>query len=427
MRGRGRRRVVQAAVLALLLTMGWIVAAAAADSQAIDLTGTWSCCGAGGAASQTFSITDSGGSLSGSASDGEGVFASISGSVSGDSVRIVTTYTGSSYVATFVGSVNGTDTEMGGNWSSTAGQSGTWGASREGSPPGGSTTTDDTDCLGGCQNFDFDYPATVTPGVTNLTIPVGCGSASPARDAVIATVPLCLPGFTMPADFPAPPPSLFQLDPAVLQQLVEDLAGAGSTSPPQTATSVQKAANPPPTTEQLQDVDSETGPEFGPGTSSAIRLRTAVASAVAGAAPTFLTEVIDSIAATHPSRADIAAFAQAVTEATASADSTTRALARYALVYAYAIGRRAIAYAIHVKSVKQITDRKLPVLASVRASVSLRSKSTVTLRPTALGGRVIRLYEIVGLSRHVTLKLKVNEYRSGTSRHYATTRTIMLR
>ena len=82
------------------------------------VTGTWSCCGSGTAAvAQTWTITESGGSLSGSASNGSGTFSPISGSVSGTSVTIVTgPYTGDpSYTATFVGTISGET--MSGTWS----------------------------------------------------------------------------------------------------------------------------------------------------------------------------------------------------------------------------------------------------------------------------------------------------------------------
>lgn len=94
--------------------------------------GTWSCCGAGGAGEQTFEITVSGGSLSGTALQGGTPFAPISGSTSGTSVTIVTgPYTSlPSYTATFVGTLAANGDSMSGTWSSTASQSGTWTATR---------------------------------------------------------------------------------------------------------------------------------------------------------------------------------------------------------------------------------------------------------------------------------------------------------
>jgi hypothetical protein len=113
--------VASAAVVA---TLGLASAAAATVS------GTWSCCGEGGASQQTWTITESGGALSGSASSESGeAFSPISGKVSGASVEIVTgPYFGSSYSATFVGAISGET--MSGTWTSNASQSGTWTATR---------------------------------------------------------------------------------------------------------------------------------------------------------------------------------------------------------------------------------------------------------------------------------------------------------
>jgi hypothetical protein len=97
---------------------------------ATNITGTWDCCGAGGAAEQDFVITDSSGSLSGKGLQPDGAsFAVITGSVSGSSVTIVTTYEASfaaGYVATFVGTVEASGQAMSGSWTSNAGQAGTW-------------------------------------------------------------------------------------------------------------------------------------------------------------------------------------------------------------------------------------------------------------------------------------------------------------
>jgi hypothetical protein len=103
-----------------------------------NISGTWNCCGEGGAAAQDFQITDSGGSLSGHGLEpGGSSFAVITGSVSGSSVTIVTTYEASfdaGYVATFTGTVAASGTSMSGSWQSNAGQSGTWTATLSGSP-----------------------------------------------------------------------------------------------------------------------------------------------------------------------------------------------------------------------------------------------------------------------------------------------------
>lgn len=137
------RRIGVLIVMAFAAAGGFGVSALAASASA-NISGTWTCCGSGGAGAQQWSITESGsGSLSGSGLDETGaVFGSISGSVSGNNVTIVTTYNSfdSGYVATFTGTLFSCGTAMSGSWESNADQSGTWTATLA----SGATTTTTT-------------------------------------------------------------------------------------------------------------------------------------------------------------------------------------------------------------------------------------------------------------------------------------------
>jgi hypothetical protein len=133
--------------LALILAGVTALCAGLAPAGALaatNISGTWDCCGGGGAAEQDFVITDNSGALSGKGLlPGGRSFAVITGSVSGNSVRIVTTYEASfapGYVATFTGTVGSDGQSMSGSWSSSAGQSGTWSATLAGGT-GPSTST----------------------------------------------------------------------------------------------------------------------------------------------------------------------------------------------------------------------------------------------------------------------------------------------
>ncbi len=112
-----------AVLLGTALALILMAVAAAPAGAAGGITGTWHCCGAGGASEQNFVIVDSGGSLSGHGVEPDGSsFAVISGHVSAGSVTIVTTYEASfdaGYVATFTGTVSGET--MSGSWQSNAG------------------------------------------------------------------------------------------------------------------------------------------------------------------------------------------------------------------------------------------------------------------------------------------------------------------
>lgn len=108
----------------------------AAASTAHDLTGTWECCGSGGASNQTWTITSmdkSSGAFSGTG-DGGGIKMTITGTASGDSVTLTTDYDGSSYSATFKGTLSADSLSMSGDWESNSSQKGTWTAKRGAAP-----------------------------------------------------------------------------------------------------------------------------------------------------------------------------------------------------------------------------------------------------------------------------------------------------
>jgi hypothetical protein len=113
-----------------------LVVGTAQARVATSLTGTWLCCGGGGAAAQNFVLTAGKGALHGTAKLPSGrAFAKITGTVTGRKVRIVTTYLASfspGYVATFVGTVSANGKTISGTWRSNANQTGTWLATRRG-------------------------------------------------------------------------------------------------------------------------------------------------------------------------------------------------------------------------------------------------------------------------------------------------------
>ena len=136
-------RISQAGRLILLVLVFVLAAVSAGSARAAgtpDLAGTWKCCGPGGAAAQNFVITSGTGALAGTGElPGGSVFATITGSVSGTAVTIVTTYNSFSpgYVATFVGTLSTDQGMITGTWTSNVGQSGAWTATRSGANVGG--------------------------------------------------------------------------------------------------------------------------------------------------------------------------------------------------------------------------------------------------------------------------------------------------
>ena len=140
-----RERVARIGRVSPVLAVAGVLAlAGTASAQELDMRGTWSCCGDGGAGQQDFKITSqNGSSFSGTAAypNGGGDFSPVSGTISGSNVSLTTgPYYGSSYSATFTGTVGG-DT-MSGTWESNAAQSGTWTATRIAGTPGDPEPTD---------------------------------------------------------------------------------------------------------------------------------------------------------------------------------------------------------------------------------------------------------------------------------------------
>lgn len=124
------------AVLPLLVAAGVLAAATPAPaSTPHDLRGTWECCGGGGAGRQNFvveTMNQSSGDFTGRATYANGsAFSPIKGNANGSSVTLTTgPYYGSSYSATFTGTIAADGKTMSGSWQSNASQSGTWTATR---------------------------------------------------------------------------------------------------------------------------------------------------------------------------------------------------------------------------------------------------------------------------------------------------------
>jgi hypothetical protein len=258
--------LVAAMVLAGL--SGFAGTALAASPHVTGITGTWSCCGSGGAGTQTWTISESAsGSLSGSASSSGGTFASISGSVSGDSVRIVTTYNSfdPGYVATFTGTVSADGTTMSGDWESNQSQSGTWTASLTSSLRTSATLVNcnlwlDTgappffDCTASVSDASSDSPPAIPTGTVQwaLTTP-GQGSfpygatctLQPQADTAVSD---CSVVYVPPASG-IPPGS----QPPIAAGYSGDSALASSTGVPSAL--LQGSTDPLPTSQDMQVAD----------------------------------------------------------------------------------------------------------------------------------------------------------------------------
>jgi hypothetical protein len=135
---------IPALVCALLLGGGQ-----AAASTPHDLTGTWNCCGPGGAATQTWTITTmdkASGAFSGTGKGGSYTFP-VKGTANGNAITLTTGPYNElpSYTAFFTGTISADSKTMSGNWDtdSSPPPSQTWTATRPSAPPPGDPNAPD--------------------------------------------------------------------------------------------------------------------------------------------------------------------------------------------------------------------------------------------------------------------------------------------
>ena len=133
------RRLAVSAVLLAAAGSAVVLLAAGSATASPDIAGTWSCCGAtGGAGPQYWVITAGTGTLAGTGQDPPAKaggplgpqFAKITGSLVGNKLTLVTTYTGGGYVATFYGTVAASGNTMSGKWSTSGPGTNPWTATR---------------------------------------------------------------------------------------------------------------------------------------------------------------------------------------------------------------------------------------------------------------------------------------------------------
>jgi hypothetical protein len=266
--GRGRIRGPYLLVCCIVALAAGIAAGAGvgvstvAARSSVNITGTWGCCGSGGAATQSWTVTQSGaGSLSGSASDGGGPFATISGSVSGSSVTLVTTYTRLSYVATFTGTVSTDGRTMSGDWSSSASQSGTWTSTLAGTPVRSSSTQVNCtlnnpdapnqffDCT--AQVADASGAATPLTPTGTVTFSVNPGGGGGFQNSNACQLQASQSGPTAFCDVDYIPPSggiPIGQQPPITADYSGDASFAPSSDQPQTITITSTGTTPPETT-----------------------------------------------------------------------------------------------------------------------------------------------------------------------------------
>jgi hypothetical protein len=124
--------------------------------------------------------------------------------------------------------------------------------------------------------------------------------------------------------------------------------------------------------------------------------------------------VVESIVAEHPSAATAAAFMSAVKLATSATYSHARAQARFTLAVAFVFGQRVLRYDLKSSGAKL-------TLAQGKATLKFHSRRKLTLAANPLGARILRLLEIGGLAKKITIQLVVSSNHNGKVSHAART------
>jgi len=136
-----------------------------------------------------------------------------------------------------------------------------------------------------------------------------------------------------------------------------------------------------------------------------------IPSATAGSGTkTFLgpeiSQVLASIYATHPTKTDAEAFSEELALAHDTDAGLACRFARVALVDAFQLGRATIAYQLGDKRLNQLDLAKV-TLGALQAPG--KKGALLTITPSTLGARILRLLEIAGLSHKVTITLTQTE------------------
>jgi len=134
-----------------------------------------------------------------------------------------------------------------------------------------------------------------------------------------------------------------------------------------------------------------------------------------------VSQVLAATYASHPTRADVEAFLEELGLAASTPYTPARTFARLSLVEAFDLGRATLAYQLGDKRLSQLDLAKI-TLGSMRARGRKASKRLLTITPSALGGRVLRMLEVAGLSHRVTITLTESVRTKGHTTR--TTRTI---
>jgi hypothetical protein len=433
-------------ILSSLVAAAFLVApmvSGAASAGNADFRGTWhvssSCC--------DFTITSQSASGACTGTVGAAGFTITGCSVSGDHFSFTTVQTSTSYRSANSGTISGNSLvaqfkdSNGNEVSYTATRAGT----PAGSPPNNGAPAGDerTVCFGDCSTLQVKYDSTLAPGDTSVSVGAGCDGGSAPRVTSSASSRADGEGCSVNDFLKLTPEELEslgadKLDAKVLNQIAKDAQNQQQQrydSAKQIQDQINQLeqdiirGNPPPPRDPnkgdpsdqylrgyeapadaaaLAAVDNSLSGEFPVDSANTVR-ELATVAAVHVPSPHL---VLASVTSTHPTAAERSAFTTDVRLATAPVYSQARGLARLTLALTFDIGR------LYVISDLKLNLSKLrsapPVtLGSAHANVPAKGSRKLTITTSALGGRVLRLLSILGLSHHTTTQLTLKSTIAG--------------
>jgi len=439
------RAILTRAVPMCVVTGAFLLAPAVSGARGAgnaDFRGTWhvstNCC--------DFTITSQRASGGCTGTVGAAGFTITGCSVSGNHFSFTTVQTSSSYRSANSGTITGNSLDA--QFEDSNGNEIPYTATRAGAPSGtsnGGTPASDeqTVCPGGCSNLQVNYDSILNPGDTSVSVGAGCDGGSAPR--VTTSVNRLADGEGCSVnDFLKLTPEELEssgadkLDARVLQQIgkdaqnqqqkrydsakqiqdqineiEQDITNGRAPLPDKSFKNnpideFLRAYESPDDAPALAAVDTNLSAEFPVDSVNTTR-DLASNSAVQPPNPEL---VLASVASTHPTAAERSAFATDIGLATAPVYSRARGLARLTLSLTWVIGRLYVISDLKLEPSK-LRKAAAVTLGSAHANIPAKGSRKVTIVTSTLGGRVMRLLEILGLGNHVTTQLALTSKVAG--------------
>jgi hypothetical protein len=443
------RAILARAVMMCVVTGAFLVAPAVSGARGAgnaDFRGTWhvnsSCC--------DFTITSQSASGGCTGTVGAAGFTITRCSVSGDHFSFTTVQTSSSYRSANSGTITGNSLDA--QFEDSNGNEVPYTATRAGAPAGspggisnGGTPAGDeqTACINGCSNLQVKYDSTLDPGDTSVSVGAGCEGGSAPRVTTSVNRSADGEGCSVNDFLKLTPEELEssgadKLDASVLQQIgkdaqnqqqkrydsakqiqdqineiEQDISSGREPLPDKSFKNnpideFLRAYESPDDATALAAVDTSLSAEFPVDSVNTTR-DLASTSAVQPPNPEL---VLASVASTHPTAAERSAFATDIRLATAPVYSRARGLARLTLSLTWVIGRLYVISDLKLEPSK-LRKAAAVTLGSAHANIPAKGSRKVTIVTSTLGGRVMRLLEILGLGNHVTTQLALTSKVAG--------------